>query len=70
MKAKDYNEAIKYYAKAIELNQNNAIFYANRAFAYYNIKKYGNCIEDASRGIEINKQYTKSYFRRAKGYIA
>lgn len=39
MKSKDFNEAIQYYNKSIELDPNQAATYCNRALAY--LKKKG-----------------------------
>ncbi|KAG5472493.1 hypothetical protein LSCM1_03892 [Leishmania martiniquensis] len=58
-----YKEAIAYYTKAIELESNNAVFFANRAAAHTHLKDYNNAIIDCERAIIINPEYSKSYSR-------
>ncbi|KAG5498036.1 hypothetical protein GH5_02833 [Leishmania sp. Ghana 2012 LV757] len=58
-----YKEAIAYYTKAIELESNNAVFFANRAAAHTHLKDYNNAIIDCERAIIINPDYSKSYSR-------
>jgi serine/threonine-protein phosphatase 5 len=63
--ANNYEEAIRNYSRAIELNSTNAVFYANRAQAHIKSEAYGAAIQDATKAIEIDPTYTKSYYRRA-----
>lgn len=35
-----YDESIKHFTKAIELNPNDHIFYSNRSGSYASLKKY------------------------------
>jgi len=65
-----YEKAIDLYTQAIELNSNNAIYYANRSFAYAKKEQYGAAIEDASKSIELDKTYAKGYYRRGNAKIA
>lgn len=60
-----YEKAIEYYTQAINLDRNSAIFFANRAQAYIKSEAYGAAIQDATKAIEIDPSYTKSYYRRA-----
>ncbi|CAI0449206.1 unnamed protein product [Linum tenue] len=69
-KAHKYNQAIDLYTQAIELNGQNAVYWANRAFAHTKLEEYGSAIEDASKAIEIDPQYSKGYYRRGAGYLA
>eukprot|EP00850_Spirogloea_muscicola_P022878 SM000316S12293 [mRNA] locus=s316:27000:31545:+ [translate_table: standard] len=63
-------EAVELYDQAIELEPNNAIFWANRAFAHTKLEEYGSAIDDASRAIELNPGYIKGYYRRGTAYLA
>ncbi|VVT56487.1 uncharacterized protein SAPINGB_P005096 [Magnusiomyces paraingens] len=65
-----YDEAIKLYTQAIELNPNNEIYYANRAQVNIKEESYGLAIEDATKAIEINPKYMKSYYRRGVALAA
>lgn len=51
--AGDYEEAIKYYSKAIELKPDNEVYYSNRAHCYQILCKYDLAIEDFSQGIRL-----------------
>lgn len=68
--AKDYENAIKFYSQAIELNPSNAIYYGNRSLAYLRTECYGYALADATRAIEMDKKYIKGYYRRAASNMA
>lgn len=59
-----YDDAITLYTKAIELNP-TAIYFANRSFAYLKTECFGYALTDASKAIELDKNYVKGYYRRA-----
>ncbi|XP_024003941.1 serine/threonine-protein phosphatase 5 isoform X2 [Eutrema salsugineum] len=65
-----YSHAIDLYTQAIELNGNNAVYWANRAFAHTKLEEYGSAIQDASKAIEIDSKYSKGYYRRGAAYLA
>lgn len=67
---KDYENAIKYYTEALELNPSNAIYYSNRSLAYLRTECYGYALADATRALEIDKNYIKGYYRRATSNMA
>ncbi|XP_023640498.1 serine/threonine-protein phosphatase 5 isoform X1 [Capsella rubella] len=69
-KGHKYSNAIDLYTKAIELNSNNAVYWANRAFAHTKLEEYGSAILDASKAIEIDSRYSKGYYRRGAAYLA
>lgn len=68
--AKDYENAIKFYSQAIELNPSNAIYYGNRSLAYLRTECYGYALADATRAVEMDKKYIKGYYRRAASNMA
>lgn len=68
--AKDYENAVKYYTQAIELNPTNAIYYGNRSLAYLRTECYGYALADATKSIELDKKYIKGYYRRATSNMA
>ena len=59
-----YPLAIKFYTKALDINESNSIkyyLYYKRASCYYMLKKYKNAIDDASQALKIttlDKDYT------------
>lgn len=67
---KDYENAIKYYSDALELNPSNAIYYSNRSLAYLRTECYGYALADATKALEIDKNYIKGYYRRATSNMA
>ncbi|XP_030632826.1 serine/threonine-protein phosphatase 5 [Chanos chanos] len=69
-KEKDYENAIKFYTEALELNPSNAIYYSNRSLAYLRTECYGYALADATRALEIDKNYIKGYYRRATSNMA
>ncbi|CAI5978303.1 unnamed protein product [Closterium sp. NIES-65] len=54
--------AVDLYTDAIQLNESNAILWANRAFAHTKIEEYGSAVEDAAKAIELNPSYVKLPF--------
>ncbi|KAK4758878.1 hypothetical protein SAY87_020179 [Trapa incisa] len=69
-KAHKYTQAIDLYSQAIDLNVENAVYYANRAFAHIRLEEYGSAIQDASKAIEIDPKYSKGYYRRGAAHLA
>nr|CAD1842223.1 unnamed protein product [Ananas comosus var. bracteatus] len=77
-KANKFSQAIELYSQAIELNDKNAVYWANRAFAHIKREEYGSAVQDATKAIEIDPQYSKKlecYFcrvtyRRGAAYLA
>uniref|UniRef100_A0A8C7TUQ4 Serine/threonine-protein phosphatase n=1 Tax=Oncorhynchus mykiss TaxID=8022 RepID=A0A8C7TUQ4_ONCMY len=69
-KEKDYDNAIKYYTEALELNPANAIYFSNRSLAYLRTECYGYALADATKCLEIDKNYIKGYYRRATSNMA
>ncbi|BFI24353.1 serine/threonine-protein phosphatase 5 [Marchantia polymorpha subsp. ruderalis] len=65
-----FSRAVDLYTKAIELNADNAVLYANRAFAHTRLEEYGSAIADATKSIECNPKYVKGYYRRGAAYLA
>lgn len=69
-KAHKYSHAIDLYTQAIELNKENAVYWANRAFAHTKLEEYGSAIQDSTKAIEIDPKYSKGYYRRGAAYLA
>uniref|UniRef100_A0A6Q2XJ05 Serine/threonine-protein phosphatase n=1 Tax=Esox lucius TaxID=8010 RepID=A0A6Q2XJ05_ESOLU len=69
-KEKDYENAIKFYSEALELNPGNAIYFSNRSLAYLRTECYGYALADATKCLEIDKNYIKGYYRRATSNMA
>ncbi|KAK4342238.1 hypothetical protein RND71_038054 [Anisodus tanguticus] len=69
-KGHKYSQAIDLYTQAIELNSENAVYFANRAFAHTKLEEYGSAIQDGTKAIEIDPRYSKGYYRRGAAYLA
>lgn len=54
-----FSTAVELYSQAIELNSQNAVYWANRAFAHTKMESYGSAIEDATKAIEVDPKYVK-----------
>lgn len=67
---KNYEQAVILYTKAIEKDPNNAIYYGNRSFAHLRTECFGYAFDDASKAIELDKNYIKAYYRRAASLMA
>ena len=63
-KIEDFDSAILFYNKAIELDPLMANAYGNRANAYRNTKKYKEAIDDYDKSIEIKPNDAKTYHNR------
>lgn len=66
----DFNGAVEKYSEAIRLNPTNAIYLANRAAAYVNLKQYEKAIADCKESIRIDPNYAKSYYRQGQSLAA
>ncbi|CAI5798699.1 small glutamine-rich tetratricopeptide repeat-containing protein alpha [Podarcis lilfordi] len=63
MKAENFESAVSFYGKAIELNPSNAVYYCNRAAAYSKLGNYTGAVRDCERAIHIDPKYSKAYGR-------
>jgi serine/threonine-protein phosphatase 5 len=70
IKTGDYVTAIDLLSKAIEINGTDFRFYANRSFAFYQIKQYNYALIDAEKAIKLNKNNAICFIRKASALIA
>eukprot|EP01096_Ripella_sp_DP13-Kostka_P016678 TRINITY_DN8211_c0_g1_i1.p1 TRINITY_DN8211_c0_g1~~TRINITY_DN8211_c0_g1_i1.p1 ORF type:complete len:438 (+),score=246.01 TRINITY_DN8211_c0_g1_i1:87-1316(+) len=61
--AKQFDEAIRLYGEAIDINPTNPIYFANRAAAYSHQKKHLEAIQDCKKAIELDPNYSKGWSR-------
>ena len=66
--AKDTDDKIKYYTKAIEINPYNAQFYYYRGLAYNKKTLFPLAIEDFSKAIMYQPNYPSAYSSRGFSY--
>jgi len=68
--SKDLVRAIECYTKAIELNPQNAVYYASRAAAFSQMGLHEKAIEDCNTSINLNPTYSKAYGRLGLAYFS
>jgi len=64
-----YEEAISWYSKAIEVEPDNHTYYSNRSAARLGLKDYKGAIEDGQNCIRCKKDWNKGYFRLANAQM-
>lgn len=62
---KEYDEAIKHYTKAIELDDTQAAFYSNRSACYASKKEWQAALGDALQCVSKDAKFVKGYVRLA-----
>ncbi|XP_055377833.1 tetratricopeptide repeat protein 1 [Condylostylus longicornis] len=69
----DYEKCLEKYTKALNIApscypKDRAVLYANRAAAKIKLDSKKSAIDDCTKAISLNEEYTKAYLRRAKLY--
>ncbi|CAH0581632.1 unnamed protein product [Chrysodeixis includens] len=59
-----FDEAVKYYTKAIALDPQNHVLYSNRSAAYAKDENYTAALADADQTIALNPTWSKGYSRK------
>ncbi|EON95989.1 putative heat shock protein sti1 protein [Phaeoacremonium minimum UCRPA7] len=62
--AKNFDEAIDYFTKAIAITPENHILYSNRSAAYASKKEWDNALKDAEKTTEIKPDWPKGWSRK------
>lgn len=65
-----YDEAIKRYTEAIELDGSNLAYYSNRAACYMMLGNHRAALEDCRQVMQRDPHNVKSLMREAKCYVA
>lgn len=69
-KAGEYEEAIKYYTKAIKADgEKTAAYYGNRSAAFMMLHKYHEAIADSHKATSLDAGFVKGYSRAGKCYL-
>ena len=66
--SQNYEDAIKFYKEAIELNPNYYEAYSNRGVVYAQLKQYELAIHDFNKSIDINPYNAITYLNRGATY--
>lgn len=62
----NYEESVKLFTEAIQLNSRSALYYAKRGQAYLKLVKPNACIRDCNRALEINPDSATAYKFRGR----
>jgi len=60
-----FQDAVKWYTKAIGVDAKNHVLYSNRSAAYLGVQDYTNALRDAEKAVELNPNWNKGYYRKA-----
>jgi stress-induced-phosphoprotein 1 len=64
LQSEKYDEAVKYYTEAIQVDPSNHILYSNRSAAYAKTGKYNESLQDAEKTISLKNDWPKGYSRK------
>uniref|UniRef100_A0A8D8P367 Hsc70-interacting protein 2 n=2 Tax=Culex pipiens TaxID=7175 RepID=A0A8D8P367_CULPI len=62
----NYEESVKLFTEAIQINSRSALYYAKRGQAYLKLVKPNACIRDCNRALEINPDSATAYKFRGR----
>ncbi|XP_048458872.1 E3 ubiquitin-protein ligase TTC3 [Rhincodon typus] len=62
-KNENYEAAVSWYSKAIDLRPDNHILYGNRALCFSRIENYGKALGDGKRAIVLKPNWPKGHYR-------
>lgn len=62
IKAREFEQAVEYFNRAILINKEYIDAYSNRGFAYLNLGELKNGIDDINYSIEMESENAKAYF--------
>lgn len=67
--ARNYDDAIGCYTKAIVKNPSTSTYYTNRALCYLKLKKWPLAIQDCQHALDLDSKSVKGHFFLAHGYL-
>lgn len=70
MKQDKYKEAYDCYTRAINIDDNTAIYYSNRAAASSKLGDHQAALQDCQEAVEIDPTYSKAYGRMGLAYAS
>lgn len=66
----DYENAIKEYERAIEIDPYSEAAYNNRGVSYWFLGRYEKAIDDCTIAIRLDSEFVDSYYNRGTAYYA
>ncbi len=67
---KDYEKAIYYADKALDLNENSLYANSNKAYALVRLKRYDEAMEYIEYELYLNENHSRAYFQRGQVKLA
>lgn len=64
MASQDFEGAVNWYTKGIEMDPSNHVLYSNRSAAFLSAGKGEEALMDANRCVELNGTWPKGYCRK------
>ena len=64
MASKDFEGAVNWYSKGIEMDPSNHVLYSNRSAAYLSAGKGEEALKDADKCVELNGTWPTGYCRK------
>ncbi|KAK7582486.1 hypothetical protein V9T40_013931 [Parthenolecanium corni] len=68
LKLEKYDEAIKFYTQAINLDSINHVLYSNRSAAYCKCGKFQEALADAEKTVSLKPDWAKGYSRLGSAF--
>lgn len=68
VKLQDYDNAIHFYTKAIQLYDKDPLYHSNLALCYLRKERYNDCISECNAALKLSPTLSKAFFRRAQAY--
>jgi suppressor of G2 allele of SKP1 len=65
----NYQDALKYYTEAIEIDDSKEEYFSNRAHTHIKLESYKDAVADATKAIEICPANAKAYLRKGMAYF-
>ncbi|KAJ1882303.1 Hsp90 cochaperone, partial [Kickxella alabastrina] len=65
-KARQFEDALEHYSKAIELDPTDITFWNNKSAVYFEMGKYEECIETAKQAVDVGRENRAEYKHIAK----
>ncbi|CAD5118102.1 DgyrCDS6841 [Dimorphilus gyrociliatus] len=69
-KNENYEKAVEYYTKGIDLVKDMIVLYTNRAQAYIKLSEYEKALKDCDLALRLDDKYLKAYLHKGKAYSA
>lgn len=67
--AGNYEESIKHFSVAIELDPENHILWSNRSASYASLRQFEQALDDADRSVSLKGDWSKGHGRRGAALI-